>query len=122
MGAPPQSIQVKAGRGPAKSTFAFDGQWLTIEHGALSGLPGQRRVNVAQISEVHFKAPRPYLTNGWLGVVIVGDSNNAVVRGNRDAVKSPNYMIFTPKQQPAVEQLRDALLAVISSRYQPPQP
>ncbi|WP_405844630.1 DUF4429 domain-containing protein [Streptomyces sp. NBC_01518] len=122
MSTPPQQIQVKAGRGPAKSTFTFDGQWLTIEHSAFTGHAGQRRVNVAQISEVHYKAPRPWLTNGWLGVMIVGDTNNAVVRGNRDAVKSPNYLIFTPKQQREVEQLRDALLAAIASRYQPPQP
>ncbi|MET7477638.1 DUF4429 domain-containing protein [Streptomyces sp. NPDC005648] len=122
MSTPPQPIQVRAGRGPAKSTFTFDGQWLTIEHSAFTGFPGQRRINVAQISEVHFKAPRPYLTNGWLGVVIVGDTNNHPVRGNRDAVKSPNYCVFTPKQQVDVERLRDVLLAAIASRYQaPPQ-
>ncbi|MFD7998484.1 DUF4429 domain-containing protein [Streptomyces mirabilis] len=123
MSVPPQSIQAEGGRGPSKSRFTFDGQWLVIEHGALSRFPGQRRVNVAQISEVQYKAPRRWLTNGWLQVVILGDTNNALVRSNTDAVKSPNAMIFVPKQQPAVEQLRDALLATIASGYQaPPQP
>jgi hypothetical protein len=116
---PPQQIEAEGGRGPAKSKFTFDGQWLIIEHGALSRFPGQRRINVAQISEVHFKAPRKLLTNGWFGVNIIGDPNNALVRSNSGAVGNPNYVIFTPKQQPAVEQLRDALLAAIASRYQP---
>ncbi|MCX4612115.1 DUF4429 domain-containing protein [Streptomyces mirabilis] len=120
---PSQSIRAEGGRRPAKSTFTFDGQWLVIEHGALSRFPGQRRVNVAQISEVQYKTPRRWLTNGWLVVAIIGDTNNALVRSNTDAVKSPNAMVFVPKQQPAVEQLRDALLAAIASRYQaPPQP
>ncbi|MER6329248.1 DUF4429 domain-containing protein [Streptomyces sp. NPDC001034] len=119
----PQPIQAEGGRGPAKSKFTFDGVWLVIEHGVTSRFPGQRRVNVHQISEVQYKAPRRLLTNGWLSVTIIGDSGNALVRGNMDAVKSANAMPFTPKQQPAVEQLRDALLNAIASRYQtPPQP
>lgn len=119
----PQPIQAEGGRGPAKSKFTFDGVWLVIEHGALSRFPGQRRVNVHQISEVQFKAPRRLLTNGWLSVTILGDASNALVRTNSDAVSSPNAMVFVPKQQAAVEQLRDALLNAIASRYQaPPQP
>ncbi|MET9085320.1 hypothetical protein ABZX77_26135 [Streptomyces sp. NPDC004237] len=71
---------------------------------------------MAQISEVYYKAPRKWLTNGWFGVVIIGDTKNAVVRSNAAAVKSQNAMVFTPTQQADIEALRDALLAAIVSR------
>ncbi|MEV7150488.1 DUF4429 domain-containing protein [Streptomyces sp. NPDC093084] len=116
MSEPHQPIQAEGGRGPAKSKFTLDGRWLTIEHGFTSQFPGQRRVSVAQISEVYYKAPRKWLTNGWFGVVIVGDTSNAVVRSNTAAVKSPNAMVFVPGQQADVERLRDALLNAIASR------
>ncbi|MFG2962738.1 DUF4429 domain-containing protein [Streptomyces sp. NPDC048288] len=95
---------------------SFDGQLLAIGHGALSRVPGQRRVSVAQISEVYYKAPRKLLTNGRFGVVIIGDTNNAVVRSNAAAIKSPNSMVFAPRQQADVERLCEALLAAIASR------
>ncbi len=50
-----QLIQAEGGRGPSKSKFTFDGTWLTIEHGVMSRMPGQRRVTTAN-------------TMRWIGV------------------------------------------------------
>lgn len=99
----------------------FDGKTVTIRREGFFGRAGHGRgdkmIPVRQIAGVQMK-PSGALTNGFLQLTVPGEiSTTKASKGSRtmDAANDENAVIFTKKQQPEFEALRDAILDALAT-------
>jgi hypothetical protein len=103
---------------------SFDGQWLTIHRkGFLARATvgkGDKRIPVASVTAVQWK-PAGVVVNGYIQFSLGGGSERRAQLGRQtvDAASDENSVVFTKKQQPAFEQVRDAVEAAIGARHAP---
>lgn len=99
----------------------FDGAFVRITRsGTLARMShgqGEKVVPLASVGTVQLK-PAGMLSNGFIQLGVLGGREVASQKGKRTvaAAADENSVIFTRKQQPAFEALRDAILAGIASR------
>lgn len=98
----------------------FDGQFVHIQHsGILSRASvgkGSKRIPVRSITAIHLKPAGP-VVSGYIQFSI-GGANEARARFGRqsfDAASDENSIMFTKKEQPYFEALRDALESAIAT-------
>jgi hypothetical protein len=113
-------------KGYLGGTVSFDGEWVTISRKGLNRLTvgkGTKRVHASQITAVQLKPAGP-LINGFIQFSIPGGTERRSAYGSqtKDAVRDENSVVFTKKQQPPFEQLRDAIEAAISGLHRPAAP
>ena len=101
-------------------TITFDGVNVTIEHKRPLQSQSVKRIPVASISAIEWKPPTA-LVNGYIEFTILGGVEHQVVGHSRtmDATQNENALVFTRKQQPQFEALRDAVDASIAAARQP---
>lgn len=105
-------------------TVIFDGAFVTIRRaGVLARTTvgkGEKRIPVASISAVQWKAPG-VLVNGFIAFTLAG-GNEAKSRFGRqtiDAASDENSVIVMKKHAPAFDELRAAVEAAIVEQHAP---
>lgn len=106
-------------------TITFDGVYVTISRTGLSRLTvgkGDKRIPVGSISAVQWK-PAGALVNGYIQFTIPGGNEQRSRAGSQtfNAAGDENSLVFTRKQAPAFEQIRQAVEAAVAQRYAPQQ-
>jgi Domain of unknown function (DUF4429)/Short C-terminal domain len=100
------------------ATVSFDGAFVTIERTGwlerLSVGKGRKRISVAQITAIQFK-PAGWAMSGFIQFTIGGGNERMSKFGSQtmDASRDENSVLFTSRQQPEFEQLRDAVEAAM---------
>lgn len=89
----------------------FDGDTLIISRKGMlglltQGLKGDKEIGLEHISSVQFK-PAGALFNGYIQFAFVGGTENKA--GILAATSDENSVMFTIRQQPAFEEIRDAI-------------
>ncbi|HWU28024.1 MAG TPA: DUF4429 domain-containing protein [Microbacterium sp.] len=112
------SIIEAAGR---NGQIHFDGKTVTIRREGFFGRAGHGRgekmIPIRQIAGVQMK-PSGALTNGFIQLAVPGEiSTTKALKGGRtmDAANDENAVIFTKKQQPQFEALRDAIRDAVAA-------
>ncbi len=100
-------------RGHMGGQISFDGTFVEIAKrgvAALVGASGAKRIPLASVTAVQLK-PAGILANGFIQLTISGGNERTARYGRQtfDAANDENSVIFTRKQQPEFEALRDAL-------------
>lgn len=104
----------------------FDGEYVTIHRESFlartSVGKGQKRLHVAQITAVQWKPAG--LVNGFVQFTVPGGNERRSKFGSQtqDAAKDENSVVFTKRQQPSFEALRQAVDAAISAQHAPARP
>lgn len=104
--------------------ITFDGQYITITRDTFLARStvgkGEKRLHVAQISGVQWK-PAGAVVNGFIQFTVPGGNERRSRLGSQtnDAAHDENSVVFTKKQQPAFEELRQALDVAISAQHAP---
>lgn len=102
-------------------TLHFDGQFVTI---ARSGFlargtigKGEKRIPVSSIAAVQWK-PAGAMANGFIQLTLPGGNEKQSRFGHQtaDAVTDENSVVFTRKQMPDFEVVRNALESAIANR------
>lgn len=106
-------------------TVMFDGTFVTISRTGLSRLTigkGDKRIPVASIAAVQWK-PAGALVNGFIQFTLPGGVERRSRAGSQtfDAARDENSVVFTKKQAPEFEQMRQAVEQAIAHRYAPQQ-
>lgn len=102
-------------------TVTFDGTYVTITRTGLARLTvgkGDKRIPVGSITAVQWK-PAGALVNGFIQFTIPGGNEQRSRAGSQtaNAASDENSVVFTKKQAPAFEELRQAIEAAIARRY-----
>lgn len=101
----------------------FDGQFVEIQRKGLNRLTvgkGVKRIHISQISAVQLK-PAGALVNGFIEFTLPGGNERRSQFGSQtaSAVNHENSVIFTRKQQPAFDALRQAVEEAIAHLHTP---
>jgi hypothetical protein len=80
------------------------------------GLKGDKEILISQISSVQFKNAGTFF-NGYIQFAFLGGREN--LGGLEAAISDENSVLFRQSQQPAFEQVRDAIMARISAARVP---
>jgi hypothetical protein len=98
---------------------SFDGAMVTItRRGALGRMTagkGEKRIPVRSITAVRWK-PAGAMVNGYIQFTLPGGVETRQRAGNQTvaAARDENAVVFTRRQQPAFEELRAAVEAVLA--------
>lgn len=97
-----------------RCSMTLDGAWLIITHTGI-GNKSEKRVPIKSITSVQLKGAGA-LSRGFFEVSLGGGVEQNARRGSRatQAAGNENGAAFDRKQQPAWEQLRDALYTQMS--------
>lgn len=106
-------------------TVTFDGAFVTIARTGMARLTigkGDKRIPAGSIAAVQWK-PAGALVNGYIQFTIPGGNEQRSRAGSAtfNAAQDENSVVFTKKQAPVFEQLRQAVEAAIAQRYAPQQ-
>ncbi len=105
----------------------FDGDTVHIQHsGALSRMTvgkGSKRVPVSAISAIHLKPAGP-VVSGYVQFTMAGATEVRARFGRQsfDAASDENSIMFTKKEQPYFEALRDRIEQAQAAQLRPQQP
>lgn len=105
---------------PGSGFVRFDGQFVHIQHsGMLSRATvgkGSKRVPARSIAAIHFKPAGPVIS-GYIQFSMAGGNETRARFGRQslDAANDENSIMFTKKEQPYFEALRDAVESAIAS-------
>lgn len=94
-------------------TVDFDGTAVTISHnwrGKVGGWKEPREIPTARITRVDFK-PATRLTNGHIRFAVLGETHD-------DVSLDKNLVLFTKKQETAVDEVLTAVKAALRARSQ----
>lgn len=80
---------------------------------------GEQTIPLGAIQAVQFKAAG-LLSNGFIAFTVAGAQNISGGVGGRtvDAVRDPNAVVFTRKQQPGFERLKQVVRAAVVAHQQ----
>ncbi len=100
-------------KGYLGGVIKFDGRMVVIQRKGLSRLTigkGEKRIPVRSISSVQLK-PAGFAVNGYIQFSLAGGNEvrSQFGRATMDATADENSVVFTKKQQPEFEALRDAI-------------
>jgi hypothetical protein len=101
---------------------SFDGALITITRKGFRARTtigkGEKRIPLSSITAVQLK-PAGAIVNGFIQFSLPGGNEGRSKFGSQttDAVRDENTVIFTKKQQPAFEALRDRIEEAITSRH-----
>ncbi len=104
----------------ASGFVRFDGQFVHIQHaGFLSRATvgkGAKRIPVRAITAIQLK-PAGAIVSGYIQFTMGGSNETRAAFGRQsfDAAKDENSVLFTKKEQPYFERLRDAVEAAIAA-------
>lgn len=104
----------------------FDGEYVTIHRDSLLARntvgKGQKRLHVAQITAVQWKPAG--LINGFIQFTVPGGIERRSKVGSQvqSAAGDENSVVFTKRQEPAFEAVRQAVDAAISAQHAPARP
>ncbi|ODU07492.1 MAG: hypothetical protein ABS81_01220 [Pseudonocardia sp. SCN 72-86] len=110
-------------------TVTFDGATVAISRRGFAARAsigkGEKRIPVRHITAVQFK-PAGLLVNGFIQFTLGGsvERRSQFGRQSFDAAGDENSVLFSRQQQPAFEQLRDAIEHAMTYgvAHQPPPP
>lgn len=102
-------------------TVVFDGRAVVIRRDGFKARAsvgkGEKMIPLSSIQAVQFK-PAGRMTNGFIQFTVPGGVESRSQFGTQtvDAVSDENSVVFTRKQMPEFEQLRDAVNSAILDR------
>lgn len=99
----------------------FDGQFITITRKGFARVTygkGSKDIPVEQVTAVQWKPAGKLGVPGVISFSLAGASENQSRFGRQtaDACQDENSVLFLRKQQPAFEELRDAVKSTIAAR------
>lgn len=106
-------------------TVTWDGAFVTISRTGMARLTvgkGDKRIPINSITAVQWK-PAGALVNGFIQFSLPGGVEQRSRAGSQtfNAASDENSVVFTKKQAPAFEQLRQAVEAAIAQQHMPQQ-
>jgi membrane protease subunit (stomatin/prohibitin family) len=116
----PTPVEPLVVKGHGGSSVSFDGEFVTLIRKGLSRLTvgkGDKRIHIGNITAVQFKPAG--MINGFIQFTVPGgvERRSAFGSQTRGAVNDENSVIFTRKQQPEFEHLRDAIESAVAAQH-----